>query len=256
MKDLSAFFSEVGKHDLLTKEQEVELSQLIEKGDKAARDRMISSNLRLAISIAKKYQYSGCSLEDLIQESSMGLIKAVDRFDWRRGHKFSTYACWWIKQAVRRHVASHSAAIKLPTHARGLLWKMRVLKEEFEEEFGHEPTQEEIADLLGVKKQTLNALIKSSRFTLSLDAKVGKSDDGGGRTLAEVIPEDKEPLDDLLDREKLVQLVRSALSSLSEREEKVLRLRFGLGEESTDYQNFPITEREIKTLEERKNEYA
>jgi len=250
MKDLSAFFSEVGKHDLLTKEQEVELSQLIEKGDKAARDRMISSNLRLAISIAKKYQYSGCSLEDLIQESSMGLIKAVDRFDWRRGHKFSTYACWWIKQAVRRHIASHSAAIKLPTHARGLLWKMRILKEEFEEEFGHEPTQDEIADLLGVKKQTLNALIKSSRFTLSLDAKVGKSDDGGGRTLAEVIPEDKEHLDDLLDREKLVHLVRGALSALSHREEKVLRLRFGLTEEPTDHQNFPITEREIKTLEE------
>ena len=121
MKDLSAFFSEVGKHDLLTKEQEVQLSQRIEAGDKLARDKMIQSNLRLAISIAKKYQYSGCSLEDLIQESSMGLIKAVDRFDWRRGHKFSTYACWWIKQAVRRHIASHSAAIKLPTHARGLL---------------------------------------------------------------------------------------------------------------------------------------
>ena len=256
MKDLSAFFSEVGKHDLLTKEQEVELSQLIEKGDQAARDRMISSNLRLAISIAKKYQYSGCSLEDLIQESSMGLIKAVDRFDWRRGHKFSTYACWWIKQAVRRHIASHSAAIKLPTHARGLLWKMRVLKEEFEEEFGHAPSQDEIADMLGVKKQTLNALIKSSRFTLSLDAKIGRSDDGGGRTLAEVIPEDKESLDDLLDREKLVHLVRSALSSLSDREEKVLRLRFGLNEDPTDHKNFPITEREIKTLEETKNEYA
>jgi RNA polymerase primary sigma factor len=251
MKDLSAFFSEVGKHDLLTKEQEVELSQLIEKGDKAARDRMISSNLRLAISIAKKYQYSGCSLEDLIQESTMGLIKAVDRFDWRRGHKFSTYACWWIKQAVRRHIASHSAAIKLPTHARGLLWKMRVLKEEFEEEFGREPTQDEIADMLGVKKQTLNALIKSSRFTLSLDAKVGRADDGGGRTLAEVIPEDKEHLDDLLDRDKLIHLVRNALSGLSSREEKVLRLRFGLSEESNNHDKFPITEKQIKKLKER-----
>lgn len=251
MKDLSAFFSEVGKHDLLTKEQEVELSQLIEKGDKAARDRMISSNLRLAISIAKKYQYSGCSLEDLIQESTMGLIKAVDRFDWRRGHKFSTYACWWIKQAVRRHIASHSAAIKLPTHARGLLWKMRVLKEEFQEEFGREPTQDEIADMLGVKKQTLNALIKSSRFTLSLDAKVGRADDGGGRTLAEVIPEDKEHLDDLLDRDKLILIVRNALSGLSDREEKVLRLRFGLSEDANNHNSFPITEKQIKKLKER-----
>jgi RNA polymerase primary sigma factor len=181
----------------------------------------------------------------------MGLIKAVDRFDWRRGHKFSTYACWWIKQAVRRHIASHSAAIKLPTHARGLLWKMRVLKEEFEEEFGREPTQDEIADMLGVKKQTLNALIKSSRFTLSLDAKVGRSDDGGGRTLAEVIPEDKEHLDDLLDRDKLILIVRNALSGLSDREEKVLRLRFGLSEDSSNHDNFPITEKQIKKLKER-----
>ena len=112
---LKEFFKQVGKTDLLTREQEVTLSKLIETGDETARSHMIRANLRLAISIAKQYSNRGCDLEDLIQESSIGLMKAVDRFDWRRGFKFSTYACWWIKQAVRRHIASHSSAIRLPS---------------------------------------------------------------------------------------------------------------------------------------------
>ena len=108
---IKLFFDDVGRRNLLTREEEVELSQKIERGDQVARRKMIESNIRLAISIAKKYQNKGCPLEDLIQESNIGLMKAVDRFDWRRGFKFSTYACWWIKQAVRRHIASHSSAI-------------------------------------------------------------------------------------------------------------------------------------------------
>lgn len=251
MNNLDSFFSEVGKHKLLTKEQEVSLSQRIEKGDKLARDMMISSNLRLAISIAKKYQHTGCSLEDLIQESSLGLIKAVDRFDWRKGFKFSTYACWWIKQSVRKHVASHTSSIKLPTHARGLLWKMRVAKEEFEEEFGVEPTPEELADILGVKKDTLNSIIKSARQPASLDSLIGKRDNGGSRTLAEVIPDDKAHPDEVIDKQKLSGIVREALSSLSPREEKVVRMRFGISENHTNHQKFPITKEEILELEKR-----
>ena len=155
---LSAFFKSVGKTPLLSREQEVELSKKIEAGDERARRHMINANLRLAISIAKKYQNKGCSLEDLIQESSIGLIKAVDRFDWRRGFKFSTYACWWIKQSVRKHVASHGNSVKLPSHARGLLWKMRQYREEYEEEFGTEPSTKELAALLGVSPSTLMAI--------------------------------------------------------------------------------------------------
>ena len=249
MSDLSDFFTEVGKHSLLTKEQEVQLSQRIEKGDNLARDQMISSNLRLAISIAKKYQYTGCSLEDLIQESSLGLIKAVDRFDWRKGFKFSTYACWWIKQSVRKHVASNTSAIKLPTHARGLLWKMRTIMEEYEEEFGVQPTNEELADLLGVKASTLDSIIKSARWTVSLDAKVGGAEDG--RSVSETIPDNSESIDTVMDRQKLVYIVRNALSSLSPREDKVIRLRFGLGESEVDHENYPITRKELKELEER-----
>ena len=251
MSDLSDFFAEVGKHNLLTKEQEVQLSQRIEKGDRLARDQMISSNLRLAISIAKKYQYTGCSLEDLIQESSLGLIKAVDRFDWRKGFKFSTYACWWIKQSVRKHVASNTSSIKLPTHARGLLWKMRVMADEYEEEFGVAPTNEELADLLGVKASTLAAIIKSARWTVSLDAKVGKGDEG--RSVSETVPDGAESADTLIDRQKLVYIVRNALGSLTPREDKVIRLRFGLSEDSTDHKKYPITSEEIQALEDRKS---
>ena len=249
MKDLSAYFSEIGKHKLLTSEQEVQLSQRIEQGDRRARDRMIQSNLRLAISIAKKYQHSGCSLEDLIQESSIGLIKAVDRFDWRKGFKFSTYACWWIKQSVRKHIASHASSIKMPTHARGLLWKIKVAREEYSEEFGCEPSSKEIAELLGVREETLKAIIQSARHSISLDAKIGK--EGDGRSVSETVPDKADSVENLIDRQNLIKIVKTALSSLTSREERVLRLRFGIEEVITNHECFPITRGEIKELEKR-----
>ena len=148
------FFKEVGRHPLLTREQEVQLAKAIEAGDKSARDKMVQSNLRLAISIAKQYNKSGCSLEDLIQESTVGLMEAVDRFDWRKGFKFSTYACWWIKQAVRRHVTSQSSMIRLPNHARTVLWQASQLHKDYVESFGSEPTLEEIASVIGIGADT------------------------------------------------------------------------------------------------------
>jgi len=250
--DLASYFEQVGRTALLTKEQEVQLSQRIEKGDRQARDHMIQANLRLAISIAKKYQHSGCSLEDLIQESSMGLIKAVDRFDWRKGFKFSTYACWWIKQAVRKHVASHSGSIKLPTHAKNLLWKVQSTSKEYEEEFGVAPTMEELSDLLGVKKDTLESIIMSSRWTLSLDKEIGNKNEGGSRTLKEVIPDDKESFELSLDKAKISQIIREAFSHLSLREEKVLRLRFGIDEISGSKNEFYLTNEEISTMKKRR----
>ena len=126
---LDTYFDKVGDTALLTREEEVELAKAIESGDQRARKRMIEANLRLAISIAKNFRDKGCSFEDLIQESNLGLIRAVDRFDWRKGFKFSTYACWWIKQAVRRHVASHSSSIRLPSYAKNLMWKSRQMRE-------------------------------------------------------------------------------------------------------------------------------
>ncbi len=175
-KNLQSFFKSVGKTDLLTREEEVELSKRIEAGDMSARDRMIRANIRLAISIAKNYSDKGVDLEDLIQESSLGLIKAVDRFDWRKGFKFSTYACWWIKQAVRQHVASHSGSIKLPAYARGTLWKMKAMSDEYNKEFGVSPSQQELADLLGTSLGTLQSLIKCAATPVALDGCAYQSD--------------------------------------------------------------------------------
>lgn len=230
-KSLQPFFSAVGKTKLLTREEEVELSKKIEKGDRRARDRMIRANIRLAISIAKKYADKGSSMEDLVQESSMGLIKAVDRFDWRKGFKFSTYACWWIKQAVRQHIASHSGAIKLPSYAKNTLWKMKKIKEDYEEEFGVPPSDQEVADLLGTSPATLDSLIKCSTTMVNLDASAYRGDDGK-RTMHEVLIDDNsiDNIERELDREKLIEVIKSALDDLTPREEAVLRLRFGITE--------------------------
>lgn len=254
---LGSFFKAIGKTPLLTREEEVALSKRIEAGDIRARRHMINANLRLAISIAKKYQNKGCSLEDLIQESSVGLIKAVDRFDWRRGFKFSTYACWWIKQSVRKHVASHGNSVKLPSHARGLLWKMRQYKEEYEEEFGTEPSMKELADLLGVSANTLHAIITSAASPVSLDAKIrySGSSTSTGRSISEVVSagDDWDP-GDQMDKEKIVSLIREALHTLSPREEKIIRLRFGISEEPDDSVSFPITKSELRKIKKKSKE--
>jgi RNA polymerase primary sigma factor len=252
---LSTFFKDVGKTKLLTREEEVTLSKRIEKGDRQARDHMISANIRLAISIAKKYQNRGCPLEDLIQEANIGLMKAVDRFDWRRGFKFSTYGCWWIKQSVMRHIASNSNSIRLPSHAKGMLWKMKRFAAEFEEEFGVPPSQPELAELLGVSLDTMRAIIDAASTPVSLDSSIsysGSSGPSAGRKLSDVIPDAnaKHP-SEKLDEEKITEVVRQALGSLSDREEKILRLRFGIYEDPEDHKGFPITNRELDSIKKR-----
>ena len=249
---ISNFFKEVGKTNLLTREEEVVLSKRIEKGDEAARNHMIQANLRLAISIAKKYQHRGCALEDLIQESSIGLMKAVDRFDWRRGFKFSTYACWWIKQAVRRHIASHSSVIRLPSYAKNMTWKIKLAIEEYEYEFDQKPTKEELADILGVTLETLNAVITCSSMPISLDKPIKYSSGESGRTLGDIIPEvDGVDLDHEIDRQKVVKIIKETLSTLNIREEKIMRMRFGIYEDPADHNKLPITKTEIIALQTR-----
>ena len=252
---LQDFFKDVGRTNLLTREEEVALSKRIEKGDRRARDRMIQANLRLAISIAKKYQNKGCDLEDLIQESSIGLIKAVDRFDWRRGFKFSTYACWWIKQAVRRHVASHSSSIRLPSYAKNMLWKMRQASEEFQDEFGTAPTPEELSDLLGVTRDTMESILGCASTPISLDTPIRYNSGDAGRTYAEIIPDHNytQP-DDVIDQRCVIDAVKKALSSLSPREEKIMRLRFGITGNPDDHNVYPITHKELKALKKQQKE--
>jgi RNA polymerase primary sigma factor len=259
MDAMQSFFKEVGRHKLLTREGEIELSQQMESEDMkvraAAREKMVQSNIRLAISIAKKYQNRGCDFDDLVQESTLGLMRAVDRFDWRRGFKFSTYATWWIRQSVMRHITLQSSSIRLPAGANSLVWKARRMADEYNRQFGVQPTIEELADLLGVGQDSLGVLLQTSRYTLSLDAPGMTSDDDDGPRLGEMIEgTGAAELEDSIDRQKIAAAIRRGLQSLTPREEKILRLRFGLTEDPTDHVNFPITDEEIKSLNARMEE--
>lgn len=246
---LDSYFQDVGQHSLLTREEEVTLAKAIEAGDQSAREKMIQANLRLAISIAKNFRDKGCSFEDLIQESNLGLIRAVDRFDWRRGFKFSTYAVWWIRQAVQSHVAGQSGAIKMPTSARALMYKAYKFTEEYTEAFKCEPSPEEVAAAVGVPVQTLKAIRKSGAPQLSLDAPVS-STDSGSRTFAELVGgvDDRDPGDEM-DKVTLRDALIEALTKLSSREEKIIRLRFGLSEQDNNSENFPISTEDYMALQ-------
>jgi RNA polymerase primary sigma factor len=227
---LDQYFKQIATGKLLTHAEEIELSQRIEAGDNEARRIMIQSNLRLAISIAKKYQRSGCNLEDLIQESNVGLIKAVDRFDWRRGFKFSTYASWWIKQAVRRHVTDSMSDVRMPSHAVSLAYKISNFIRDYENEFNNRPSNAEIAEMLGVSEETVKESLYNTGLTstISLDTPVGEESD---RTLMETIVDDRGThIDELLDRARVFDIVKQCMHLLTPREEQVLRLRFGITE--------------------------
>lgn len=252
---IEMFFKQVGKTELLTREQEVDLAQKIESGDRLARDRMIRANLRLAISLAKQFQNKGSNLDDLIQESSLGLIKAVDRFDWRRGFKFSTYACWWIKQSIRQHVASHTAPLKLPTYAKNMMFKIQQATNDYHETFGQHPSTEEIAEALGTTSETIKTIISCSAPGMSLDSvpRPQGGDEKGGKTLGEMIEDDSDHVDDILDKQKILPIIRQALQSLTPREEKILRLRFGIYED-LDGDDYRLSESDRRRLYGEKND--
>ncbi len=231
-------------HRLLSREEEVILAKGIEAGDIRSRNKLIECNMRLALSIAKKFQASGCDLDDLIQESSIGLMKAVDKFDWRRGFKFSTYATWWIRQAVMRHVNHSKGMIKVPTHALSLLQRINRERQAYVEEFGEMPTIPELACLLGVSENLVKLSLDAANVNIHipLDAKVdssGKGDPGADhRSLAEILTDDEAlSVEDRIGEEQLVSAVKRALTRLTPREEKIMRLRFGIAEISEEERN-------------------
>jgi RNA polymerase primary sigma factor len=222
---LQLFLNEAGRYPLLTAQEEVELAKRIERGDKAAKDRMINSNLRLVVSIAKKYQGHGLSLLDLIQEGIIGLIRAVEKFDWRRGYKFSTYATWWIRQAVQRGVANKSRTIRIPVHIVEREQKIGRATRELVMKLERDPTDEEVAKAAKLPLKQVREVRKAARAVASLDKPVG---DDGGTQLGDLIATSGETIEEEVHVSLQEETLHRALDELPERERDILKLRYGL----------------------------
>ena len=232
---LQLFLREAGRHALLTAPQEVELAKKIERGDMLAKQQMIQSNLRLVVSIAKNYRNQGLPFLDLIQEGTLGLIRAVEKFDWRRGFKFSTYATWWIRQAVARALADKARTIRMPVHIVERLQKMNRAERTLWTQLGREPTLEEIAEEASLPLQQAIEVRAAARASTSLDQPVGETEDA---VFGDFVAGDGPLPEEQVEISLRSQALKEALGALSDRERQVVVLRYGL------------TDAEPKTLEE------
>jgi RNA polymerase primary sigma factor len=222
---LQLFLRDAGRHPLLTAAQEVELAKRIERGDTDAKRTMIESNLRLVVSIAKRYRHQGLPFLDLIQEGTLGLIRAVEKFDWRRGFKFSTYATWWISQAVARGLADKARTIRMPVHIVERMQKLDRAERMLWTELGREPTLVEVAEAAGLPPRQALEVEAAARASTSLDQQLGEQEDVlFGDLVAGQGPLPEERVEDTLRSEALAE----ALASLGERERAVIVLRYGL----------------------------
>jgi len=226
LDSLRLYLREIGKVPLLTADQEVTLAKRIERGDMAAKQHMIEANLRLVVSIAKGYLGRGLSFLDLIQEGSLGLIRAVEKFDYRRGYKFSTYATWWIRQAVTRAIADKARTIRIPVHMVEKLNKVVHIERQLVQRLGREPLPEEIAHELEIDAEEVREILRMAQMPISLEKPIGDEEDS---SLADFVPDEQaeSPFDtaSLSLRREDVEL---ALSALPERERQVIVLRYGL----------------------------
>jgi len=236
MKSASfSLINAIGKTKLLTKEEEQELSRKIEKGDKRARDRMIKANLRLAMSVAKKYSNRGVDLEDLFQESIIGLTHAVDRFDWTRGFKFSTYAYWWIQQSVRQYMAANCGPIDLPSNTFFKLYKIAEFEKDYQKQFGRHPTNQETANMFNTTSDTLASLRQSAASSISLNQpRSVRSGDTGVVPLVDLIPADNITPEEKIDNDRLRLKIHEAMQTLTDREKTIIKMRFGLKKDQGD----------------------
>ena len=220
------YLKEIGKVPLLTAEEEIELAKQMELGDDEAKKRLCEANLRLVVSIAKRYVGRGMLFLDLIQEGNLGLIKAVDKFDWRKGYKFSTYATWWIRQAITRSIADQARTIRIPVHMVETINKLIRISRQLLQEYGREPTPEEIAAEMDITEEKVREILKIAQEPVSLETPIGEEEDSH---LGDFIPDDDVPAPaeaaafSML-KEQLVEV----LDTLTDREQKVLKLRFGL----------------------------
>jgi RNA polymerase primary sigma factor len=222
---LQLFLREAGRHPLLTAAQEVELAKRFERGDRCAKEEMVQANLRLVVSIAKNYRNQGLPFLDLIQEGTLGLIRAVEKFDWRRGFKFSTYATWWIRQAVARALADKARTIRMPVHIVERMHKMNRAERQLWAELGREPTLEEIADQANMPVSQIKEVRNAARASTSLDAPVGDFDDA---VFGDFVPGEGPLPDEVVEDSLRSQVLADALLSLPDRHRSVLILRYGL----------------------------
>ena len=220
------YLKEIGKVPLLSAEEEIDLAQRMEEGDEDAKKRLAEANLRLVVSIAKRYVGRGMLFLDLIQEGNLGLIKAVEKFDYRKGYKFSTYATWWIRQAITRAIADQARTIRIPVHMVETINKLIRVSRQLLQELGREPTPEEIAEEMHMSVERVREILKISQEPVSLETPIGEEEDSH---LGDFIQDDNVPVPaDAAAFTMLKEQLEDVLSTLTDREQKVLRLRFGL----------------------------
>ncbi len=246
------YLKEIGKVPLLTADEEIDIAQRMEQGDEAAKKKLTEANLRLVVSIAKRYVGRGMLFLDLIQEGNLGLIKAVDKFDYRKGYKFSTYATWWIRQAITRAIADQARTIRIPVHMVETINKLIRVSRQLLQEYGREPSPEEIAKVMNISEGKVREIMKIAQEPVSLETPIGEEEDSH---LGDFIPDDEAPAPAeaasfTLMKEQLLDV----LDTLTPREEKVLRLRFGLddGHQRTLEEvgrEFKVTRERIRQIE-------
>jgi RNA polymerase primary sigma factor len=222
---LQLFLNEAARWPLLTAEEEVELAKRIERGDQEAKERMINSNLRLVVSIAKRYQGHDLHLLDLIQEGIIGLIRAVEKFDWRRGFKFSTYATWWIRQAVQRGVANKSRTIRIPVHIVEREQKISRAERELATQLGRQPSEQEVAKRAKLPLKQVREVRQVARAVTSLDKPIGSENEG---SFGELVASDRETPEEEVTYSLQEKALRRAVADLPEREREIVKLRYGL----------------------------
>ncbi len=221
------YLQEIGKVPLLSREEEQELARRIKEGDEEAKERFISANLRLVVSIARRYHGYGLPLLDLIQEGNVGLLRAVERFDPEKGYKFSTYATWWVRQAIVRALSEHGRTIRLPEHIIELIQKINEAEETFLQDGGRRPSLEELAAVLELPEEKIRQAKEAAAYPLSLEAPLGE---GGEETLGDFLGvEEPQPAEEGT-QEILMSVLEELLGELPEREQRILELRYGLGE--------------------------
>ncbi len=246
------YLKEIGQIRLLTAEEEVELAQRVSEGDQEAKDKLTEANLRLVVSIAKKYSGRGLHILDLIQEGNTGLIRAVDKFDYTKGNKFSTYATWWIRQAITRAIADQARTIRVPVHMVEVINKATRCNRKLVQELGREPTVEEIAAELGLPVEKIIEANRTAADTLSLDTPVGDEED---TSIGSFVEDERTPGPaDATSNAMLAEALKEILDTLTEREADVLRMRFGMYDGRTHTleevgQNFHVTRERIRQIE-------